>query len=130
MNASDDRGKTANATQWYSVIYAFAGFDSPVNTGGSLDAVKAGDSLPLRFSLHGNQGLVAVTRTSSQAASCTDWSALDTPTAAQTKLSYSSSTERYLDLVITDPTWKGTCRTIEIELADGTRHDVHVRFTK
>ena len=130
VNASDDRGKSASATRSYSVVYAFAGFDSPVSASGSIDDAKPGDSLPLKFTLHGNQGLAAITRTSWQASSCTDWSALDAPTAAQTKLSYNASTDRYLDLVSTDPTWKGTCRTAQVQLADGTHHDVHVHFTK
>ena len=55
---------------------------------------------------------------------------LGASTAAQAKLSYSASSDRYLDVVGTDPSWKGTCRTVDLELADGTHHAVHVRFTK
>ena len=130
VNAADERGLTARATQPYSVVYAFAGFDSPVSAGGSVDSAKAGDSLPLKFSLHGYQGLAVVTRTSWQPASCTDWSTLGGSTAAQGKVSYSASTDRYLDVVPTDGSWKGTCRTLDLELADGTHHAVRVHFTK
>ena len=130
VNASDDRGKTASVTSTYAVLYAFTGFDSPVSSTGSIDTAKAGDSAPLKFSLRGNQGPGAVTRTTWQAASCTDWSAFGASTSAQAKLSYSASSDRYLDVVGTDPSWKGTCRTIDLELADGTHHAVHVRFTK
>ena len=130
VNAVDDQGKTATATLSYSVVYAFSGFDSPVGAGGSLGSAKAGDSVPLKFSLGGNQGLGAVTQTTWQASSCTDWSALGSPATAQAKLSYSASTDRYSDLVTTDASWKGTCRTISVWLNDGTRHSVRVQFTK
>jgi Tol biopolymer transport system component len=130
VNAADNWDKTATAIQSYFVVYAFGGFDSPVNAGGSIGSAKAGDSVPLKFSLRGNQGLGAVTQTTWQPSSCTDWGALGSPTAAQTKLSYSTSTDRYVDLVTTDPTWKGSCRTVDVWLADGTRHSVHVQFTK
>ena len=96
----------------------------------SIGSAKAGDSVPLKFSLRGNQGLGAVTQTTWQQSSCTDWSALGSPTAAPAKLSYSVSTDRYTDLVTTDPSWKGSCRTADVWLTDGTRHSVHVQFTK
>ena len=130
MNASDDRGKTASSTRSYSVVYAFAGFDSPVSAGGSIDAAKAGDAQPLKFSLHGNQGLGVVTGATWQPASCADWSALGSSSPAQGKLTYSASSDRYVELVATDPSWRGTCRTVDLALADGTHHAVHVRFTK
>jgi Tol biopolymer transport system component len=130
VTATNDRGKTASLTIAYTVVYAFRGFDSPVSAAGSIDTAKAGDSVPLKFSLSGNQGLAAVTRTTSQPASCIDWSALGAATATQTKLSYSASLDRYLDVVATDASWKGSCRTLDLELADGTHHAVHVHFTK
>jgi Tol biopolymer transport system component len=130
VNAADDQGRTATATQSYSVVYAFGGFDAPVSAGGSIGSAKAGDSVPLKFSLRGNQGLGAVVQTTWQPSSCTDWSALGSPSAAQAKLSYSASIDRYVDLVTTDPSWKGSCRAVDVWLADGTRHSVRVQFTK
>jgi hypothetical protein len=130
VNAADDQGKTATATRSYSVVYAFGGFDSPVGVGGLIDSVKAGDSVPLKFSLRGNQGLGVVTQTTWQASSCADWSALGSPATAQAKISYGQPTDRYLDLVTTDPSWKGSCRTVDVWLADGTSHSVRVHFTK
>jgi Tol biopolymer transport system component len=130
VNAADDQGKTATATRSYSVVFGFGGFDAPVSVGGSIDSAKAGDSVPLKFSLRGSQGLGAVAQTTWQPSSCTDWSALGSPAAAQAKLSYAPSTDRYLDLVTTDPSWKGSCRTVDVWLTDGTRHSVHVQFTK
>jgi hypothetical protein len=130
VNASDDYGKTASMASTYAVLYAFTGFDSPVSAGGSIDTAKAGDSVPLKFSLRGNQGLGVVMRTTWQAVSCVDWSALGAAATAQAKLSYNAANDRYLDVVGTDSSWKGLCRTVDVELADGTHHAVHVRFTR
>jgi WD40-like Beta Propeller Repeat len=130
VNASDDRGKSASLTQAYTVVYPFAGFDSPVSSSGSIDTARAGDSVPLKFSLRGDRGLGAVRRTTSQPVSCTSWTSLGDAATAQAKLSYSASSDRYLDVVGTDPGWKGACRTIDVELADGTHHPVRVHFTK
>jgi hypothetical protein len=130
VSASDERGKSASVSIAYTVVYAFTGFDSPVSLNGSIDIAKAGDSIPLKFSLHGNQGLGIVTRTTWQAVSCADWSALGASTTAQGKLSYSASSDRYLDVVTSDSSWKGSCRTVDLELADDTHHAVRVRFTK
>ena len=130
VDASDDQGRSASKTSAYRVVYTFTGFDSPVDSSGSIGGSKAGEPVPLKFSLKGYQGLGAVTRATWQAVSCADWSALDAPATAQGKLSYSSSSDRYLDAVGTDSSWKGSCRTVDLELADGTHHAVHVHFTK
>lgn len=34
-----------------NVVYTFSGCDSPVSATGSLDDAKAGDAIPLKFSL-------------------------------------------------------------------------------
>jgi hypothetical protein len=130
VDASDDQGRSASKTSAYRVVYTFTGFDSPVDSSGSIGGAKAGEPVPLKFSLKGYQGLGAVTRATWQTVSCADWSPLDAPATAQGKLSYSSSSDRYLDAVGSDSTWKGSCRTVDLELADGTHHAVHVRFTK
>jgi hypothetical protein len=129
VNATDALGGTATSARTYTVVYAFSGFDPPVSTTGSITDAKAGDGLPLKFSLHGNQGTNIVTRTSWQPASCTNWSTLGTTNPGQGQLSYNPTTDRYLDLVTTDPTWKGTCRTLDLQLADGTHHTIHITFT-
>src|SRR5207247_2129089 len=129
VHAADANGKSASLTNSYSVIYAFSGFGTPVSASGSIDTAKAGDAIPLKFSLSGDQGLGVVTRATWQPASCADWSAQGAAAAGRVTLSYSASSDRYLALADTDSRWKKTCRTLELELADGTRHAVHVRFT-
>jgi Tol biopolymer transport system component len=129
VRATDGLGATATVIHNYNVVYSFSGFDAPVTTTGSLDAAKAGDALPLKFSLHGDNGLSIVTQTTWQPASCSDWSNTAAAATGQGKLTYNALTDRYTDLVATDPKWKGSCRIVDLQLADGTHHTVHVRFT-
>jgi hypothetical protein len=130
VSATDDNGGTAVMTRTYNVVYAFSGFDQPVSTTGSVDDAEAGRAIPLKFSLHGDKGLSVVTRTTWQLASCADWSSLGPATTGAGKLSYNHSLDRYLYLAATDPSWRGSCRTVELELADNTHHTVKVRFTR
>lgn len=130
VSASDESGRNAALTHTYNVVYSFSGFDSPVSATGSVDNAKAGDALPLKFSLQGDKGFSIVTRTSWQPASCADWSSLGTASTSQGRLSYNPSIDRYLDLVATDPSWKGSCRTVDLQWADGSHHSVRVRFTR
>ena len=128
VRAADEYGKSATRSHNYSVVYPFAGFDAPVDASGLLDGAKAGEPIPLKFSLQGDRGLNVVAKTTWQPASCTDWSATGAASTGQGKLTYSASSGRYVDAVASSSSWKGSCRTLTLELADGTSHAVGVRF--
>jgi hypothetical protein len=130
VSASDEAGKAATLSHDYGVVYAFSGFGSPVESNGSIDTAKAGDAIPLKFSLGGDRGPGVVTGTTWQAASCSDWSGIGAVTTGQGKLSYNGSNDRYTNLVATASSWKGSCRIVDVELADHTHHTVRVRFTR
>lgn len=130
VSASDDNGRTAEMTRTYNVVYSFSGFDPPVSTTGFIDNAKAGDAIPLKFSLQGDKGMSVVTGTTWQLNSCADWSSLGTATTGAGKISYNHTIDRYLDLVATEPSWSGSCRTVDLELADNTHHTIQVRFTR
>jgi dipeptidyl aminopeptidase/acylaminoacyl peptidase len=127
VTATDALGVTASGISKYTVVYPFAGFDSPVSANGSVDA-KAGESIPLKFSLGGDRGLSVVSAVRWQPSSC-GGTATGGPTAGAGSLSYSAASNRYVDLVGTDKAWKGTCRLLTLELADTTTHPVIVHFT-
>ena len=128
VRATDDRGASATATRTYRVVFAFAGFDAPVDAGGSILAAKAGDAIPLKFSLRGDHGVAVVSSATWRPASCSDWTDTAPAEPGDGRLSYSASTDRYRLLVATERSWRNSCRTLELELADGTRHAVRVRF--
>lgn len=124
----DENGRATTLTNRYNVFYAFTGFGSPVDTTGSLDGVKAGEPIPLKFSLNGDQGPNVVGKTTWQMVSCADGSPVATKTTGEGKLSYNASSDRYSYLVATSGSWKGTCATLDVVLADGTTHPISVRF--
>jgi hypothetical protein len=128
VTATDANGKTTTGTSRYQVIYQFSGFDSPVDTGGNLTGVRAGEGIALKFSLNGDKGLNIASGATWQTASCADWTPTSSATPADIKLSYTASTDRYKELVATSSSWKGTCRILRLDLADGTHHDVRVSF--
>ena len=55
---TDDGGLTATDTATVSVVYVFSGFFSPVDNLPVFNVAKAGQAIPIRFSLNnGDQGL-------------------------------------------------------------------------
>src|SRR5262249_27214781 len=61
VNAADVAGNPAVVTNNYSVfdsvLYTFSGFFQPVDNLPTVNSVKAGSAIPVKFSLDGNQGL-------------------------------------------------------------------------
>ena len=104
-------------------MYDFSGFFSPVAA--YPTTVTVGDAIPLKFSLHGDQGLDVLAAGSPRWVLCS--SGTDGGTAASGTLSYNRSKDRYTYLVSTDRSWAGTCRDLVVTLRDGTNH--RARFT-
>jgi hypothetical protein len=130
VTATDANGKTTIASVPYRVIYLFKGFDPPVDTGGNLDAVRAGDSVALKFSLEGDHGLGVVTKTTWQQATCGNWIPTGPANPTDGRLSYSASTDRYRTIVASSSSWRGSCRLLRLYLDDGTQPEVRVHFKK
>jgi len=128
VDAANDRGLTSTSTSTYRVAYDFSGFDTPVDANGAVSDAKAGQTVPLKFSLNGDRGLGIVTSVTWRTASCADWTP-GSSAAAGGQLSYTASSGRYTETVSTAKSWKGTCRILTLELADGTQHPVRVSFT-
>lgn len=114
-----------------TVIWDFDGFRKPIE---ALREVKAGSTLPLKFSLGGDQGL-AIFRPgypASESFVCgttppsiaTQPAALTGPTGFR----YDGSRDEYIFLWKTDKSWGDTCRVFVLGLADGTTHDIVVHF--
>jgi len=130
VTGTDANGKTTTGSAAYQVTYLFKGFDSPVDTGGNLDGVRAGESVALKFSLDGDHGLGVVTRSTWQPATCGDWIPTGPASPADGRLSYSASTDRYREIVATSSSWRGSCRLLRLYLDDGTQPEVRVHFKK
>lgn len=132
-SATDNAGNTANASASYQVIYNFAGFFSPVDNLPTLNQVKAGQAIPVKFGLGGNQGLniLASGAPSSQGIACTGGTPDDieqTVTAGSSSLSYDAATNTYSYVWKTNKSWAGTCRQLIVTLVDGTQHLANFKF--
>jgi uncharacterized repeat protein (TIGR01451 family) len=126
--------------------YDFQGFFSPVdNPDVATNKAKAGSSIPVKFSLGGDQGLdIFATGTdannntftypTSTAMTCDSTDELDaieeTVTAGGSALQYDSSLEQYTYVWKTNKAWAGSCRQLVVKLDDGTYHRANFKFVK
>jgi uncharacterized protein len=117
------------------INYAFSGFLQPVDNLPTVNSVKAGQGVPIKFSLAGNQGLdiFAAGYPKFEFGSCAP-STVDaietTVTAGGSSLSYDATTGQYTYVWKTDKAWAGKCGTLLVKFDDGTTHTALFRFTK
>lgn len=134
FSPSDRNYAGASKTVQIAVLYRFDGFFQPVDSWPVANTVKAGSTIPVKFSLGGNQGL-SIMRTgspSSTAVSCAAATANrsdaieETVAASTSGLKYTG--QRYHYNWKTSASWAGTCRKLRISLVDGTIHEALFRF--
>jgi hypothetical protein len=125
VTAAKEAHNTTTATRTYTVVYDFSGFSPPVAAFPTANPWKAGESVPLKFSLHGNRGADIATAVWAPCGSTTDGF---TPAAGT--LSYNAPLDRYTFLAATDKTWTGTCKDAILTLRDGTAHRARLAFDK
>lgn len=130
--ATDASGNTGTATRTVFVVYNFTGFFSPVSNPPVVNEVKAGQGVPVKFSLGGNQGLniLFAGYPASQQVGCANNVPInvleETDTAGNSTLSYSGGTYTYNWK--TEKSWAGTCRVLVVKLADGSEHIAYFKF--
>jgi hypothetical protein len=136
FKAVDCSGNHVEQTCSYSVIYCWNGFFQPVDNAPVFNRVKAGSAIPIKFNLCGNQGLnilqAGYPKSSpvapNNAAPVDDIETI--ATAGNSSLNYDATADQYIYVWKTDKTWAGTCRQLNVMLADGTSHYVYFTFTK
>jgi len=133
VTATDNAGNDASLTHSYRVVYPFGGFDSPIDNAPTVNAAKAGSTIPVKFTLGGDQGLgiLADGSPTSSAFDCgtsSDLDDIEETVDVGSGLSYNPDTGRYQYLWKTSKQWAGTCRELDIELADGTHHRAMFAF--
>jgi hypothetical protein len=116
--------------------YKFTGFFQPVDNLPTVNTVKAGSAVPVKFSLGGNQGLniLAAGYPLSSQIACNSSATLDqieqTVTAGSSSLSYDATSDQYTYVWKTDKSWAGSCRQLTVKLNDGTSHQANLEFKK
>uniref|UniRef100_A0AAU2V7F3 PxKF domain-containing protein n=1 Tax=Streptomyces sp. NBC_00003 TaxID=2903608 RepID=A0AAU2V7F3_9ACTN len=116
-------------------VYTFTGFFPPVDNPPTVNTMKAGRAVPVKFSLNGNQGLniFATGYPVSQNVTCDTGAPLDpveeTTGAGNSSLSYDAATDTYSYVWKTDSAWKNTCRTFDLKLADNSDHTANFKFS-
>lgn len=135
--AKDQAGNVpaAATSVTYSVHYDFGGFLAPLNALPTRNTVKAGRAVPVKFSLGGDQGLSIFDGSApkSSSTSCTPAGTdqvEEVSSAGSSSLSYDSLKDEYTYVWKTDSVWAGKCRTLYLNLKDGSTHKVDFNFTK
>jgi hypothetical protein len=133
--ATDHAGNTGHGSFKVTVSYPFAGFFRPVDNLPVVNTVKAGSAVPVKFSLGGDQGLniFATGYPKSAAMACSGAvqdAVEETVTAGGSSLSYDPTTGQYIYVWKTDKAWAGTCRQLQVKLADGALQMANFNFTR
>ena len=116
--------------------YRFTGFFAPVVNPPVLNKVEAGYSIPVKFSLNGNQGLQIFNAgyPASQQIACTSGlpvnASVQSINASTVNVSYNAKTDRYSFDWKTTTSWKNTCRQLIIKLKDNSTYTANFKFTK
>jgi hypothetical protein len=114
--------------------FTFVGFEPPVANPPVFNVVQAGQTVPMRFSLGGWQGLsiFAPGYPRSEPIACTSSTqatGIDaTASAAASELTYDAETGTYNYLWRTDRKWAGTCRRLTLKFTDGAEYSANFRF--
>ncbi|MFE0025463.1 PxKF domain-containing protein [Amycolatopsis sp. NPDC059021] len=121
---------TTNPGDVYTYTYTFTGFFPPVDNPPAVNTRNAGSTVPVKFSLAGNQGLAIFPTGSpaSQQYDCTTGAPIGSPQATTGTLNYDPASDRYQYNWTTDPAWAGTCRHLQVTLTDGTTHTANFQF--
>jgi hypothetical protein len=136
VKALDTNGNVVGSLQrTYVVAYPFKGFFAPVDNQPVINVAKAGSSIPVKFSLSGNQGLDVFFDSSyprSQTVACDASAPADgidsTVNAGSSSLSYDAASDRYNYVWKTDSSWAGTCRALILKTKDGVVHRADFKF--
>jgi hypothetical protein len=116
------------------VIFLFTGFFQPIDNLPTVNSVKAGSAIPVKFSLGGDYGLsiFASGYPKVQQVACGSAAATDeveqTVTVGASGLSYDTATGQYSYTWKTDKKWAGSCRQLVVRLIDGSEHIASFQF--
>lgn len=141
ITVSTDPGRVCGETTNFSPFalgypestgFSFAGFFDPVSND-SLNVAKAGQAIPVVFSLGGAQGLDVVTpakfvRTGTDTNPAGE--VVDAVSAGKSGLQYDAATDRYTYVWKTEKTWAKQSGEFVLTLSDASEHRFTIAFKK
>jgi hypothetical protein len=134
---TDKAGNTASDSSAYTVSYAFVGFLQPVDNLSVVNSVNAGRTIPVKWQLLNGTGAYLSSMSTfrslgSLVASCISGAAFDdieeVAATGSTVLRYDSTANQFIYNWATASSWKGKCRKLVLELADGQKKEATFRF--
>jgi len=120
-------------TASFTIFYNWTGFFQPIDNLPVVNVAKAGSAIPVKFSLHGNQGLTifmsGFPASGVMACNSTDLASVveETVTAGGSSLTYDAGADQYVYVWKTEKGWTG-CRQLVIQLKDGSYHRANFQF--
>jgi hypothetical protein len=119
----------------FAVSYNFTGFFAPVDNNDICNIAKAGSAIPVKFTLHGYQGMsifaAGYPKATAGTCSASNSDAIEeTSTASQSGLNYDASADQYIYVWKTDKAWAGKAILLTVRLADGSDHTARFSFTR
>jgi hypothetical protein len=128
VDARDLVGHTSSKS---AAAWPFTGFLSPVNNLPTVNVVKAGNGVPVKFSLGADRGLAFGTFGSQQVA-CESGAPVDdielTVTAGSSSLTYDTTANQYTYVWKTDRSWSGQCRLLTLAFTNGDTRQAEFKF--
>ena len=117
------------------LTYSFSGFFQPVDNPSTVNKAKAGRSIPVKFSLGGNQGLdifktgyPKFVYTSCDATDEED--PIEQTVSGPSGLTYDPASDTYTYVWKTQTGWANKCGTFELGLKDGSAHYALFHFVR
>jgi fibronectin-binding autotransporter adhesin len=115
--------------------FTFTGFFAPLGNLPTINVVKAGSAVPVKFSLGGDHGLdVLAGSPTAPAIACTPGNPTDNVTevvtAGSSGLQFDPITLTYTFVWKTDKAFANTCRELQITLTDGSVHKARFQFSR
>ena len=136
VEATDGASNQSTCSLTVTVLYDFGGFFQPVDNLPTMNMVKAGSAIPVKWGLRGYKGMniLAVGYPASGPILCDSSPNSDeieqTLTAGGSGLNYDAASGQYIYVWKTEKAWAGSCRQLVIKLNDGTYHRANFKFAK
>lgn len=136
VDTADNAGNTRTASAPYRVVYGFSGFGAPVDAAPTVNAAKAGRTIPLKFRVTAANGtgitnLTAVRVTVASLACATGATVDDLEEYASGNSGLQNLGNGFYQFNWSTPSsYAQSCKTLSVDLGDGVARSALFRFTR